>query len=437
MGLANSFINQHRPYLNRYIEQYTAKKGELFNSSDWRTVQGFLSYSLIARAIKGAITLGYYSSTITQAIGVDIDDHKGYGKAYLLDIYNQVVEKMGFYPSILVKTPRGLHAYWYLTQPYSTNIIKEYTKEKLNDLLRIIELRPDTLNAIRMPRENALIDPETLEPINRPFDEVIELSEKYDAIDLFLQEWEPQQPTLSNSPKAKKLRLNMLKNGDKITDIELKIAPYGFVNGQTNDQFLKLIAMYRRYGLDANATYERFLMLLNRSHLYTGDIAKTLAKRIKSAYKRKDYKPRLRPIQPTLFDQETVDYAVKNSPFATQRNEPIRRFVKELLKWKNYHDQIAKDPIAMQELNYYYKYYYKNRKEGYYPLPRNLLNKWNKRYNELLPFLIELEILEPSPYGYWADKTGANSVVKYYSINTITTDNPIKNEEAYIGEGGL
>lgn len=418
MTLAKEFVNIHLPYRKKYITKYPSKD-ELFSDTNWRTKNAFLSDIDINEAIKGVITLGYFASTITQVVGVDIDNHKNRAESWLLSIYDQIVAKFNAYPSVLVRSPRGLHAFWYLTQPYSTEIIKEYTKQRLNGLLDYVDIRPDTSNALRIPVEENLLDPETLEPLNQSASFVMQTAERYNAIALFFQEWQQQLPTKQNTPHIKRQRLNMLKNGAKIVDRESEIVPYGFINGKTNQPFLDLALLYRTNGLDIDTAYERFIMLLNRSHLYTGDIKRRLRKRLEFEYKKNQYKPSEKEYQPTLFDQQTINYAVDNSPFATQRNNPIRHFMTELLKWRNVHDQVAKNPVSMQNLNYYFKYYWKARKEGYYPLPQTLLKRWNKRYYELLPYLTELGILEPSPYGYWAGKNREDSIVKYYSIRTI------------------
>ena len=412
MTSAEIFVDLHKPYRKKYITRH-ASEGELFTGTRWSHKNDFLSYGLIKEAIEGVLTLGYFASTITQVVGVDIDNHRNYSDGWLLNIYTQVVERFGAYPSVLVRTPRGLHAFWYLTQPYSTEIIKDYTEQRLEGLLDFIDIRPDVNNALRIPVEDNLLDPETLEPIRQPAKLVMQSAEQYNAISLFFQEWQQQLPTETHQNKRKKFAL--FRRGEKINEGEQRIAPFGFINGQTNPQFLQLAVLYRTNGLDVDTAYERMLMLLERSHLYTGNLKRRLRKRLEWEYNNNQYTPKPVETQPTLFDQQIIDYAVENSPFAYQRDEGIRRFVKELLKWRNYQDEIMKSPSEVAVWNYYYRYYWKNRKEGYYPLPHSLLKQWNKRYNELLPFLIELGVLKPSPYGYSASSNGTG-VSKYYSI---------------------
>ena len=412
MTSAKLFVDLHKPYRKKYITRHTSE-GELFTGTAWSHRNDFLSDYLINEAIEGVLTLGYFASTITQLVGVDIDNHRNYSEGWLLNIYGQVVERFGVYPSVLVRTPRGLHAFWYLTQPYSTEIIKDYTKERLEGLLDFIDIRPDVNNALRIPVEDNLLDPETLEPLRQPARLVMQSAEQYNAITLFFQEWQQQLPTETQQNKRRKVAL--FRHGEKITSGEQRIAPFGFISGKTNGQFLDLALLYRTNGLDLEAAYERMLMLLERSYRYTGDLRKRLRVRLEWEYNNNQYTPKPVETQPTLFDQQIIDYAVAKSPFAYQRDEAIRRFVKELLKWRNYQDEIMKNPSEMAVWNYYYRYYWKNRKEGYYPLPHSLLKQWNKRYNDLLPFIIELGVLKPSPYGYSASSNGTG-VSKYYGI---------------------
>ena len=113
---AEAFIGTHNPYRGKYTEQYTPSN-ELFEGPRWATRTAFLKTSYIQEAIEGITTLGYFTNTITNVLGIDIDNHRNYSETWLLDLYNQVVERLHCKPSILVKSPRGLHSYWYLTQP--------------------------------------------------------------------------------------------------------------------------------------------------------------------------------------------------------------------------------------------------------------------------------------------------------------------------------
>ena len=146
MTSAEVFVDLHRPYRKKYITK-DILEGELFTGTAWSHRNDFLSDYLINEAIEGVLTLGYFASTITQLVGVDIDNHRNYSEGWLLNIYGQVVERFGVYPSVLVRSPRGLHAFWYLTQPYSTEIIKDYTKERLE---RPISIRRATLSTYRL-----------------------------------------------------------------------------------------------------------------------------------------------------------------------------------------------------------------------------------------------------------------------------------------------
>jgi hypothetical protein len=60
-----------------------------------------------------------------------------------------------------------------------------------------------------------------------------------------------------------------------------------------------------------------------------------------------------------------------------------------------------------------YKYYAVNRKRGLYPLPASVQKKWNKNYHSILKWLLEIEVLKESGYGY-DPKRG---ICKWYYIH--------------------
>jgi hypothetical protein len=105
------FLEIHAPYRSKYSAQY--------QGTDWVTRTSFLGDFLIGKALHGEMTLGYYQSSSTKVLGIDIDDHSGKGKGYLQKKYDEVISRMGGLPPSLVnKSPRGLHVYYYLE--YST-----------------------------------------------------------------------------------------------------------------------------------------------------------------------------------------------------------------------------------------------------------------------------------------------------------------------------
>lgn len=413
---AEAFIGTHNPYRGKYTEQYTPSN-ELFDGPRWATRTAFLKTSYIQEAIAGITTLGYFANTITNVLGIDIDNHRNYSETWLLDLYNQVVERLRCKPSILVKSPRGLHAYWYLTQPIATNILTELAKSKLQGIP--VEIKPDTQTALRIPVANNLIDPTTFAPLHDTAENIMGTAERYQVGELFLENWEHiTSRTTTERPRNKRTQHSLFKNAAKLSRGEAEIAPGGFTPHHSNEQFLKLALLYRTSGLDLETAYDRMTAVMARSYLYYGELKqpRRLRDKLKCEYSHNETAYEPTETYQGLFDLPIIEQVLKESPFANQRNEPIKIFLQRLFSWKHFQDEIASNPAEMQVWNFYYKYYWKNRKEGYYPLPKTLLRRWNGHYYEIIPFLEKLGILEPSPYGYSATGNG-NGICKYYRIN--------------------
>jgi hypothetical protein len=108
-----------------------------------------------------------------------------------------------------------------------------------------------------------------------------------------------------------------------------------------------------------------------------------------------------------------AEHLVELSPFAVQRRKPIRRFIMAMLKWANWHDEVFADNRQTALFDFLYPYYRKNRREGYYPLPKSVLRKWNGHHEELMPWLERIGFLTPAPYGY----SSLLGISRYYAIN--------------------
>lgn len=395
MNEAKVFYNQHTPYRGKYCIQ--SQKPDMFGNR-WHTEQQPLTYPIIQRAILGEITAAYFQKTITCTLGIDIDDHKGYGKAYLLNLYSQVIDHLGgLRPSVLIESPRGMHLFYYLDQLLPTNLLIRQAQEALKGVP--CEVKPTMTASLRIPQENRIISPYTFKRLTDSLEYIVSEAERYSISDLFYSLEKPERDT----PKQRKKKLTALKTAEKLEAAEDEIAPGGFIPGESNDQFMALAIKYRTYGLDIEQAYDRFMLILNNSYLYSGELQqkpKRLWQKLSSFYSKELPQPEYIR-QPDMFYNEVIEDIIKLSPFAKQRQKPLRRFLTELFYWKSYHDRIKnEDPGRAAELNYLYPYYIKARKEGYYPLPSSLLRQWNIQYDTIISFLLSLGILEASPYNY-------------------------------------
>jgi hypothetical protein len=214
-------------------------------------------------------------------------------------------------------------------------------------------------------------------------------AERYQVGELFLENWEYiTNRTTTERPRNKRTQHNLFKNAAKLSRGEAEIAPGGFTPHHSNEQFLKLALLYRTCGLDLETAYERMTAVMARSYLYYGELRqpRRLQDKLKCEYAQNETAYEPTETYQGLFDLPTIEQVLKESPFAKQRNEPIKLFLQRLFSWKHYQDEIASNPAEMQV------------------------------YNEIIPFLEKLGILQPSPYGYSAAGNG-NGICKYYRIN--------------------
>ena len=217
-----AFVQTYKPFRKKYTEQYQPT-GELFSGPQWTTRNSYLTDQLIEQAISAQLTLGYLQGSITTVLGVDIDNHRGKPEAYQLTRYEQIREKLGdIPPSTLVRTPRGLHAYWYLSQPFPTELLCGLAKEKLGKIPEV-EIKPDMRNALRIPQEGKFIDPETFRPLYGSAADIMGTAPRYQYVELFANSYE--QSLAKRTMKHKRQTLISYRTAEKLQGREMEIAP--------------------------------------------------------------------------------------------------------------------------------------------------------------------------------------------------------------------
>lgn len=97
--------------------------------------------------------------------------------------------------------------------------------------------------------------------------------------------------------------------------------------------------------------------------------------------------------------QLAVDLIVQNYQTFEHKNDPrkrIRQFLTQLFLWKQYQDEIQKLPQALDDMDERYTHYKRLREQGLYPLPRILIERWNRSATtELMGWLVKIGLLEP------------------------------------------
>ena len=385
---ATVFVNTFDPYRSKYIVK---ERTPLFPDG-WVTKTGYLNPTIIAEAIVQRIAAGYFTTYLPKILGVDIDDHEPKGEAYLLQVYGRVCRALNSRPSLLVRTDRGLHAYWIFDRRIPADILY-LTAWKLLSRMPV-EIRPTPTEALRIPAENRFLDPETMVPLFGDFESIVEAVTPYHSSVLFAEAGTPRE--ILEDHKVRRRRFRALRNQRAIEKAEAEELP--LYDGESNDAFCHLCFAYRQAGLDQHEAFDRFLLCLERSPNYTGDLRnqKVLWTRIKSWYHNtRTPAPKQTPQQVDLFEQLRVQDLVARAPFGNQRRKPIERFLMHLLGWKHWQDEILENPRHVAYWDFLYPFYEKNRRAGFYPLPKSVLRRGNKRYYELLPWLFSEGFMIP------------------------------------------
>lgn len=388
-----------------YRSKYIFQKPDLFEG--WRTADQYLTDRKIEDGVFNRAILGIFLSVFPTAFCIDIDDHSGKGEGYLLSVYEKVVSRMALnFPSILCKTPHGLHAYYFLEYPVFIDVLIPEVRNLVKDLP--VEVKPTHTIGARVPRAGSLLDPISLEAISGDFNNLIVSAVQYHPAEVFTDKIEPQ--ALRKALKERRIVVLGLREGRTLAKFEAQCIGAG----RTNQFLCDLVPMYRAAGLSPEEAALRYSALLDES--YAGELREfpRLLRRVKSFYKncpanRFNTLPENK--QPDFFTETIADniagmvqgktetkYQKKG---LTQKRKTVKKAVIYLENWKSFIDEIKKDRVEAEFWNYLYPFFKKNTSEGFYPIPATLFRKIHTRYLEyLLPHLKEIGYLEKSPYGY-------------------------------------
>ncbi|HQH79256.1 MAG TPA: hypothetical protein PK535_09835 [Synergistaceae bacterium] len=416
MKRAAAFTRAFSPYRKRHFVH--GEDGGLFPS--WALTGRYLTDERIENAILGRLVLAYLAATSTKALGLDIDDHGGRGAAYLAGLYDAIIGRLGgVCPSFVAASPRGLHAWYFLDSPFPFRILEARARELLHGLP--VEIRPTPAAGLRIPAETRVLSPDNLRPVHEDFNaavaEALE-TRAYHAAEILGEGVMPEAMRLTLKERRGRMAWGSLHRVE--TDA------YPITAGTTNEALKRLIPVYRSAGLPKAEAVARFKALLDPG--YTGELNnwRRLYKRVESFYRRPGtYYERPRGATVDLFADsigETLaelwdgDKRRGRGAYHVQaRRERIKRLASGIVSWTTYVSETMRIPAERAAWGYLYPYFTKNRAEGYFPLPKNLLFRLDKNYHHIFPFLQDVGFLEPAPYPY---VPGAG-ICRYYRVNTM------------------
>ncbi|GHU23455.1 hypothetical protein FACS1894172_08300 [Spirochaetia bacterium] len=433
MNYASHFKRNFSPYTGKHI--YQKQSPNLFGPGvlfEWRTIEQPLTASKINRAIEGTVTLGYFLSVCADCFCLDIDDHTGKGGGYLLSIYENICRKVGI-PSLLCKTPHGMHAFYFLSHPVPEPLLIGQVRRLLRDVP--VEVKPTNAIGLRIPTEKGLLDPLTLKPLNKLFDEAVNAAMVYHPAEVFGMGIMPH--AIIEGLKERQSKAVKVRTWRKIGKVEEEYGKYGIQAGETNTALCELVPVYRSAGFTPEETAAEFIALLAQE--YDGELRKyrRLLQRIQSFYKNEPesrFNALPQKYEGGLFTEviaEAIAALVigptetrQQKSALTMRRRTAQKAVTVIESWRLYLDDVITSKQSLEMWNYLYPYFTKNTSEGFYPISRNIFKKKMHEHYEswLLPFLLEIGYLERSPYPY----SSVYGICYYYRINgeKFFTDTP-------------
>ena len=384
-----------------------------------RTVKGDLTEEFVANSLNPTSqeVLSFFSREgNNDYFGIDVDDHYTNGwednkpTEILTARYRLAKGLIGIDPSLVFKSPRGIHAYWFLEQVVPTLILYRNLKELFKDI-KHIEILPTNNHALRIPSPNLYLN-NNLETCEFPgFDPLT----RYSIDSIFIHGLKSDWRKIDAKTKSRKPHYTSIS----LAQLEKKLTP--FKNGQTNKAYIELVAKYKIHGFDEDQAYDRFVKILKNSPKYTGPFLKDLKIRIETSYKRiaglnLSQMKSLSDLYREPHIKKMIDILIVKMNLHISNKGKMRKsmimFLLNIISWKIACDKIFKSYDTACYWSFLYPGSWARHKEGFYPLPYSLLKKWNSHYNRPLKLLKNNLVLVESPCNY----SSTLKRCKYYRI---------------------
>ena len=417
---AENWSNLFKPYRGKFTLSYTVKDG-LFEFEKFITKEERLSFELISKALNGKskTKVGFFNRYNTKVIGIDIDNH--YSEAWnsetpskeLFDKYEKVIQKIGL-PSLLFKSPGGLHLFYFLDYSVFHEVMEYKLKKILEELKeKEIEILPTPNHSLKIDPVKNLIDTKTFKPI--PYPEIEKVTFYYPE-DLVKENCLPSEYREQRVKRGKSFFKK--SNLDKLEENLLPIKA-----GETNEKYKTLSALYFTNGLSQREAEDRFLNLLFVSG-YVGEMRdpREIKRRFTSTCKNLkkngfQFEGLKKDRQPSLLDLQLIETVSSDFKSSIQRKNALRKYMTEIFTWSNYHEEMSKSEFEFW--SWFYSEYRYNRKNNLIPIPWVIMRAWNNRPRPLNDYLKERGILTPMT-DYEFDLKGEKAGrCRYYKINRL------------------
>jgi hypothetical protein len=429
---ASLFKHVFSPYLGKYLFQKPERC--LFDEDAlWLTAAKPLTDAKINTAIVSTAVFGYFLSLCSRSFCIDIDDHTGKGAGYLLSVYQTVAGRLRQYPSLVCKTPRGLHAFYFLAHHVPQVLLIMNVKRVLGGAP--VEVRPTESIGLRIPAEPAIIDPRTWLKTNARFKDAVNAAPVYHPVELFGAGILPGE--IIETLKERQSKSIGVGTWKSIAKAEAEYGGEGIQSGMTNAVLCEVIPLYRSAGLTPEEAAAEFAALL--APRYEGELRRNpqrLLQRVRAFYKNAPatrFNTLPRQAEAGLFTESIAvalagmitgaEKTPQQRGALTKKRRTIKKAVTWIERWKLYIESIVGRKEFLEMWNYLYPYFKKNTAEGLTPISRNIFQRIHLNYERwLLPFLKKTGYLERSSYRY----SKVYGICYYYRINgyKFIMDNP-------------
>jgi len=183
---SDDFFRTFKPDRRRHVH----KISNVVKTNNWG-----LTSKMIEDAVSGTMfgTLSFFSSPgLRDYFGIDIDDHDYAGwngvvpNEILKEKYTKTVDEIGQFPSIVFRSPRGIHAFWFLIEALPSMVIEGLIKERLNEKIKV-EILPTNAHALAVPLPRDCIDNDLQSSVFTGFSGIM----RYDPKMIFGNDFQP------------------------------------------------------------------------------------------------------------------------------------------------------------------------------------------------------------------------------------------------------
>lgn len=372
--LPGQFRKTFKPYGQKYTIKVKLEKSEIDESlfqDKFKiiTIAKSLTNDLIYKGLLGKEVIGYFKTVFTNFVSLDIDFHdienlwqEENKEKYVLNAYNNIVKKFNYnYPSLVFRSSRGLHVYYFFNYNSNNSVFNYYLEKVIREIKQnyfTIEILPTENHSLKVDPIFSQLEPKTLKEVKFNLKDY----EVFSPDEIFKEDCLPG--------KEREYRKNKFKVGKRtfkivqLEKLEEELLP--LKNGYSNETLMRLTPLYFHYGLTVEQATDRFInRIIFQSPGYIGD--KRNPRRVKqclSASYRKFKKnwnqnkhEYLKPKDDNLalFDKELIEMICKDIEGNRKREAGARKFLTRLIQWINFHDTLKETFLDFESWCFLYR----------------------------------------------------------------------------------